>query len=148
MFLAEIQKSLAFFRCQVVRADDDFSDGLLFMDMFKVAQCSKHAEPIAVAVAETMVAVDEADDVFPSCTVDVNGDGVDVHADKLKESLKERCIIAPAHLRYQSAAAVAVRAAEMLAQGIKATPAEDSAPEYLRRSQAEREREERLAAEG
>ena len=75
------------------------------------------------------------------------GDGVDVHADRLKESLKDRCIIAPAHLCYQSAAAVAVRAEEMLAQGIKATPSEDFAPEYLRRSQAEREREERLAAE-
>ncbi len=73
------------------------------------------------------------------------GDGVDVHADRLRAALGDRCMIAPAHLRYQSAACVAQRAADMLAEGMEAIAAEDFAPDYLRRSQAEREREERLA---
>ncbi len=76
------------------------------------------------------------------------GDGVDVYGEKLVTGFGERCMIAPAHRRYQSAACVAVRAADMLKEGIKPVPAEDFAPEYLRRSQAERERDERLAKEG
>ena len=74
------------------------------------------------------------------------GDGVDVHAEAVKEILKERCIFAPAHRRYQSAACVALRAADMIEEGYEPAVAEDVAPDYLRRSQAERERDERLAS--
>ena len=73
------------------------------------------------------------------------GDGVDVHMEAVRESLGERCVIAPAHRRYQSAACIAQCAADMIAAGRTLMPAEDFAPEYLRRSQAEREREERLS---
>lgn len=75
------------------------------------------------------------------------GDGVDVHMEALKAQLGEHCLIAPEYRRYQNAACVARRAEEMLAEGTAAVKAEDFAPEYLRRSQAERERDERLAAQ-
>ena len=76
------------------------------------------------------------------------GDGVDVHMDTLKAQMGEHCLIAPAYRRYQNAACVAMRAQDMLDEGTAAVKAEDFAPEYLRRSQAERERDERLAAQG
>ena len=73
------------------------------------------------------------------------GDGVDVHLDAIRNSLGDRCVIAPGHRRYQSAACIAQYAADKLTEGVPAVAAEDFAPEYLRRSQAEREREERLS---
>ena len=75
------------------------------------------------------------------------GDGVDVHMEAIKEHMGDHCLMAPEHRRYQNAACVAKRAEEMLAEGVAAVKAEDFAPEYLRRSQAERERDERIAAE-
>ncbi len=47
---------------------------MFFMDLLKGLDGSEHAETIAVTVAETRVAINEADDVFPSCAVDVSHD--------------------------------------------------------------------------
>ncbi len=69
------------------------------------------------------------------------GDGTDRYKELLQEELKIRCEIAPAHKRYQSAACVAVYADEA---GEKAViPATAFVPEYMRQSQAERERAEK-----
>ena len=54
---------------------------------------------------------------------------------------------APAHLNRQRASAVASLGAKYFKQG-KKEPADDLVPIYLRKSQAEREREEKLAQEG
>ena len=74
------------------------------------------------------------------------GDGTDALRDAIISNMKGKYRFAPPHRRYQSAAAVAMRALELGEAAI--VPAEDFAPEYLRRSQAEREREERLAGGG
>ncbi|MCI8512787.1 MAG: tRNA (adenosine(37)-N6)-threonylcarbamoyltransferase complex dimerization subunit type 1 TsaB [Lachnospiraceae bacterium] len=73
------------------------------------------------------------------------GDGVPVHESFLTETLKVPCAFAPAHVNRQRAAAVAVLGSVYYAAG-KTVSAEEHRPEYLRKSQAEREREEREAA--
>ena len=73
------------------------------------------------------------------------GDGVPVFAEKLSELMKVPYSFAPAHRRMQSAAAVGVYAKVLYEQGNY----EDAAahqPDYLRLSQAERERMEKEQA--
>ena len=67
------------------------------------------------------------------------GDGVPVFRDFIEGHLKMPYSFAPAHLNKQRAGAVAVLGMQYLAKGIVET-AEEHAPEYLRLSQAERER--------
>ena len=69
------------------------------------------------------------------------GDGCDRYAELLGREVQIRYDIAPAHLRYQSAACVAVYAYEAGEAAVIASSA--FTPEYLRKSQAEREREEK-----
>ncbi len=70
------------------------------------------------------------------------GDGVPVHAALIKETLKVPFHFAPAHCNRQNAAALATRALEYYKEGKWETAAEHK-PDYLRVSQAERERMER-----
>lgn len=75
------------------------------------------------------------------------GDGVPVHKDRLKnELLPDRDIsFAPAHMNHQRAAALGTLAIEYYREG-KTEPAAEHRPDYLRVSQAERERMEREKA--
>ena len=66
------------------------------------------------------------------------GDGVPVH--------KDRLAFAPAHMNQQRAAAVGMLGIQYYKEG-KTETAMEHKPDYLRVSQAEREREERLKAE-
>lgn len=68
------------------------------------------------------------------------GDGVPVFAEKISEQLKVPYSFAPANMNRQRAASVAALGAVYFAQGRTVTAAEHQ-PEYLRKSQAERERE-------
>lgn len=70
------------------------------------------------------------------------GDGVPVFAEAMKELLQIPYHLAPAHMNRQRAAAVAVLGKVMYEQGIFEDAA-DHAPNYLRLSQAERERQEK-----
>ena len=70
------------------------------------------------------------------------GDGVPVFAEAMKELLRIPYHPAPAHMNRQRAAAVAVLGKVMYEQGIFEDAA-DHAPNYLRLSQAERERQEK-----
>lgn len=70
------------------------------------------------------------------------GDGVPVYKDVINDSIKVPCRYAPANLAYQSAASVCVLAAKMVKEG-KVVGADMMRPEYLRLSQAERERMEK-----
>lgn len=79
-------------------------------------------------------------------TVTFLGDGVPVHREVISEQLKERALFAPGFAARQRAGAVGALAELYYAQG-KAVSADDFEPEYLRKSQAEREREERLKNE-
>ena len=73
------------------------------------------------------------------------GDGTDACRELIASELKCEYRIAPQPLRYQSAAAVGLRATELGQEACVSAGA--FVPVYLRRSQAEREREERLAGE-
>ncbi|MCQ2518398.1 MAG: tRNA (adenosine(37)-N6)-threonylcarbamoyltransferase complex dimerization subunit type 1 TsaB [Lachnospiraceae bacterium] len=70
------------------------------------------------------------------------GDGVPVFKDRLNELLKVPYTFAPSHLSLQKAGSVATLGAIMYRKGMTQTAAEHS-PEYLRLSQAERERKEK-----
>ena len=73
------------------------------------------------------------------------GDGVPVHEKKIRELMTVPFDLAPAHMNRQRAASVAALGAVYFAEGKIETAAEHG-PDYLRKSQAEREREEREAA--
>lgn len=75
------------------------------------------------------------------------GDGVPVFEEVIKKEIKVGYILAPAFAARQRAAAVAVLGAYYLDKGISESAAEH-VPEYLRVSQAERERAKRLEQEG
>ena len=74
------------------------------------------------------------------------GDGVPVFAEKLSELMQVPYSLAPAHRRMQSAAAVGVYAGVLYAQG-RYEDASAHQPDYLRLSQAERERMEKEQAD-
>lgn len=74
------------------------------------------------------------------------GDGVPVYKEKLAELLTVKFDFAPAHLSRQRAGAVGALGMKYYAQG-RIQSAREHQPEYLRLSQAERERAERKAAE-
>ena len=67
------------------------------------------------------------------------GDGVSVFADDIAKTCTVPYRFAPAHRSKQSAAAVATLGLQYMDEG-KAIPADEFRPEYLRLSQAERER--------
>ena len=70
------------------------------------------------------------------------GDGVPVYRKTLAEVMKIPYSFAPAHMSRQRASAVAVLGAQYYVQG-RAESAMEHKPDYLRLSQAERERKER-----
>lgn len=69
------------------------------------------------------------------------GDGVPVYRERIRECCKVPYSLAPAHLSRQRAASVAALGAVYAAAG-RLVSAEEHRPIYLRKSQAEREREE------
>ncbi len=76
------------------------------------------------------------------------GDAADLYREQFAAALQENYHLAPAHLKDLRAASVAALAAEMLASGqTQGIPSDGLEIDYLRKPQAEREREARLAAE-
>lgn len=71
------------------------------------------------------------------------GDGVPVYRKEIEEAMGEDAIFAPAHANRQRAGAVGALAEVYYQKGIWQS-ADAFAPEYLRKSQAEREREEQI----
>jgi tRNA threonylcarbamoyladenosine biosynthesis protein TsaB len=71
------------------------------------------------------------------------GDGVDVYKDKITYAIKTNFAFAPACCNRQRAACVAALGMKLYQNGIYETAA-DHAPDYLRLSQAERERKENM----
>ena len=70
------------------------------------------------------------------------GDGVPVYKEQLTEGLTVEHVFAPAHMNRQRAAAVGVLGMKYYAEG-KIETAKEHQPDYLRLSQAERERAEK-----
>ncbi|MBQ7016151.1 MAG: tRNA (adenosine(37)-N6)-threonylcarbamoyltransferase complex dimerization subunit type 1 TsaB [Firmicutes bacterium] len=76
------------------------------------------------------------------------GDAADLYREQFAAALQENYYIAPAHLKDLRAASVAALAADMLEKGqTQGIPSHELEIDYLRKPQAEREREARLAAE-
>ena len=73
------------------------------------------------------------------------GDGVPVYRAVIEEKMTVPFDFAPAHVNRQRAASVAALGAVYFAEG-KTETAMEHKPDYLRKSQAEREREERMNA--
>lgn len=73
------------------------------------------------------------------------GDGVPVFQAYIKENCTVPYSFAPAHMNQQNAASVASLASEYLKSGKNVERGEEHRPEYLRLSQAERERQEKSA---
>lgn len=92
-------------------------------------------EQCAVAIEEILEACNEQD----GRGVIFLGDGVPVFREEIERLLTVPYSFAPAHMNRQRAAAVAALAAKYYGQGRVRTAAEYT-PEYLRLSQAERER--------
>lgn len=76
---------------------------------------------------------------YPDERVIFPGDGVLVHESRIREVMEDKAFIALSHQRFQSAASVAMLAAQYYADG-KYVNGADFEPVYLRLSQAERER--------
>ncbi len=70
------------------------------------------------------------------------GDGVPVFRSRIEETLTVKALFAPAHVNRQRASAVAALGAVYFKES-KTETAMEHKPDYLRKSQAEREREER-----
>ena len=92
-------------------------------------------EQTAVDISEIIEKVNSL-----GCKVTFLGDGVPVHQQNLEQNITVPYQFAPLHMDRQSAAAVAALGAIYLSEG-KAEDAREHKPIYLRKSQAERERE-------
>ena len=94
-------------------------------------------EQMAVAIDEILSKVNQY-----NMPVIFLGDGVNVFADTIREKITVPCSFAPAHLNRQRASALAARAVEYVKEG-RIVTAQEHKPDYLRLSQAERERMEK-----
>ena len=74
------------------------------------------------------------------------GDGASLHRDRITERFGANAVFMPEFMNKQRVGAVAALGARMFARG-EIEDAGEHKPEYLRKSQAEREREERLKGE-
>lgn len=70
------------------------------------------------------------------------GDGIDRYGETISDKLKADYLLAPAHVNKQRAASIAALGVERWNKGLYVS-GDDFAPVYLRKSQAERERDER-----
>ena len=96
-------------------------------------------EQMAISVAELIERLNQYGE-----KVTFLGDGVPVYRKLLEEGLNVEYAFAPAHVNRQSAAAVGTLGMKYYAEG-KVESARDHGPDYLRLSQAERERAEKDA---
>ncbi len=94
-------------------------------------------EPCAISIEELIETVNGQ-----NRAVIFLGDGADVFADAIRERCTVPFCFAPAHVNKQRAASVAVLGMKLFAQG-KYESAAEHKPDYLRLSQAERERMEK-----
>lgn len=106
------------------------------------------ANELVTVMEQTPMAMDELIDELNKRgdSVVFVGDGIDVFADTIAERLNVPYSFAPAHMNKQRAGSVAAAAQVRYSKGLYCG-GDDFAPEYLRLSQAERERAEKLAAE-
>lgn len=97
-----------------------------------------------VVMEQTAMGIEELIDMInqKKWSVVFLGDGVPVYKDVIEEKLKVSHLYAPANMNRQRAASLGVLAFEYIKKGIVET-ADEHKPEYLRLSQAEREKAEK-----
>lgn len=103
-------------------------------------------EDSAMAIEDLLIKVNEFSKALNKKVIFL-GDGVPVYEGKIKELTEVVYVFAPAHMNRQRAAAFGYLSIEKLKQG-EVVNAFDHAPEYLRLSQAERERNEGIKNKG
>lgn len=98
-----------------------------------------------VVMGQTAMGIEELCEIINEKDLSVVflGDGVPVYKDIIEEKLKVSHLYAPANMNRQRAASLGVLAFQYIEKGIVET-ADEHKPEYLRLSQAEREREESI----
>jgi len=110
-----------------------------FENVFEKDEMTVVEDQMAINIEELIERLNER-----NVPVTFLGDGVNVYKKKIEEKIKVPYTYAPAHMNKQRAGAVAALGAKYFAQGRYET-AREHQPDYLRVSQAEREREEREA---
>lgn len=110
---------------------------------------SFEGQDLKIHLENTAISIDELMEKLNSMNQRVLfiGDGIPVFTDFIKEHGTFECCFAPANMNRQRAASVATLGAVYYANGFTEQP-QDHLPEYLRVSQAERERAERIARDG
>lgn len=98
-----------------------------------------HREASALSIAE-QVAFSEKISKETGKQIIYLGDGLSAFTDRITELSETIPVFAPGHVRYQNAASVGALGYRMILEG-KGLSSEEFAPVYLRKSQAERERE-------
>ena len=105
---------------------------------FEKGKLCTHMESSAISIGELLDILGEI-----GKTTIFTGDGIPAFKEFINENYKTEHYFAPAGMNRQRASSVAVLGAEYFAMG-KTVTAGEHLPEYLRMSQAEREREEKL----
>lgn len=102
-----------------------------------------------VVMEQTAMGIEELCEIINEKDLSVVflGDGVPVYKDIIEEKLKVSHLYAPANMNRQRAASLGVLAFKYIEKGIVET-ADEHKPEYLRLSQAERERAESAKSKG
>ena len=106
---------------------------------------TRHMESSAISIEEQVKKAEELSEKLNKPLLYL-GDGVPVYEKVVRSLCTKEVQFAPAHVRYQRAANVAALGKVLFESGV-VTDAENFLPVYLRKSQAEREREEMLAKE-
>ena len=107
------------------------------------ASLTRLCEDRALAISELG---EELQEKYPDCPVYLMGDGAKLVYDALEESLGDRLILLPERLLHQSGYNTALAGLRLYNEGLRTTDTE-LAPVYLRPSQAERVRMEKLKNE-
>lgn len=122
----------------------DARRGQVYTGLYEFVRCGKEEyrmealkEQCAVSISEIVASINEE-----GRSVVFLGDGVPVFADRIREEIKVPYSFAPAHMNKQRAGAVGTLACQYYKEG-KMVSAAEHEPEYLRLSQAERERMEK-----
>lgn len=104
--------------------------------MWQEGELVELGEPEAISIEEC---IDSCSDFLETVFM---GDGVPVHMEYIKEKLGDKALFAPASCNMQRASSIAMLAMKRADQ---AESYHGLMPYYIRKSQAEREREEKLA---
>lgn len=120
----------------------------VYTGIYEFVKSEEGTKSLAIKKDQCAVLIDEIVDFLNDMSREVIflGDGVPVHMNYIKENIKVPYTFAPLHMNRQKAGSIAALAQVRYLEG-KTESAELHEPEYLRVSQAERERMEKMKNE-